>query len=191
LTAKITTCQLCRKYLVCENANYDPVFDEHGFDFPCFIQDYFTPEQLKERANVTWNDNAAVYAHFSKLDIDGEISEYWRPMSYIDARYELDVDLIICALQMGPPPPEWKPLELVSCEKCGEVIPVEFTDSCPNCGNFFKQPQMRCPKCGAIYDDFDGVGVLHCPACGYCIHPATKTIDGKETCCVCGREIME
>lgn len=105
MSEKITTCQLCRKYMDCESAYSDPVFDEHGFDFPCFVQDYFTPEQLKARS-----------------------------------------------------------------------------------GNFCKQPQMKCPKCGAVYDDFDGVGVLHCPACGYCVHPATETVDGKTTCCVCGRE---
>jgi hypothetical protein len=33
-----------------------------------------------------------------------------------------------------------------------------------------QQPTMKCPKCPAEYEDHDGFGVLHCPACGYCKH---------------------
>ena len=44
-------------------------------------------------------------------------------------------------------------------------------------------PAMACPQCGAEYDDFDGVGVLHCEHCGYCKHASIT--DGK--CDYCGQ----
>lgn len=31
-------------------------------------------------------------------------------------------------------------------------------------------PMAKCPQCGTEYDDYDGVGVSYCPACGYCKH---------------------
>lgn len=37
-----------------------------------------------------------------------------------------------------------------------------------------EQPTMDCPKCGATYDDFDGVGVVYCEACGFCQHLARR-----------------
>jgi rubrerythrin len=43
-------------------------------------------------------------------------------------------------------------------------------------------PAMNCPKCRAEYEDHDGFGVLHCPACGYCKHPSRD--DG--VCGLCG-----
>lgn len=33
-------------------------------------------------------------------------------------------------------------------------------------------PKMGCPNCIAVYDDFDGFGVLFCGVCGYCTHPS-------------------
>ena len=32
------------------------------------------------------------------------------------------------------------------------------------------QPKMECPICEAEYDDFDGIGVVYCPKCGFCRH---------------------
>jgi len=39
-----------------------------------------------------------------------------------------------------------------------------------------------CPQCGVEQEDFDGFGMLYCPACGYCKH-ASRT-EGK--CDSCG-----
>ena len=46
-----------------------------------------------------------------------------------------------------------------------------------------RQPQMECPKCPAVYDDFDGLGVQHCERCGWCNH--STVTDG--ICGFCGR----
>jgi hypothetical protein len=39
-------------------------------------------------------------------------------------------------------------------------------------------PETACPRCGKWWEDFDGFGVLYCPAwaggCGYCKH-ASRT----------------
>jgi len=40
----------------------------------------------------------------------------------------------------------------------------------------------KCPVCSAEQEDFDGFGVVHCPDCGYCIHPNSQ--DG--ICGICG-----
>jgi hypothetical protein len=42
------------------------------------------------------------------------------------------------------------------------------------------QPKMTCPKCGKEYDDFDGVGVVRCEACGYCQHVSMSAQQGRE-----------
>lgn len=47
----------------------------------------------------------------------------------------------------------------------------------------FEQPKMECPRCPAVYDDFDGFGVLHCPACGFCSH---ASVTGG-VCGFCGK----
>ena len=44
-------------------------------------------------------------------------------------------------------------------------------------------PTMACPQCGAEYEDFDGLGVLHCDSCGYCKHASVT--DGQ--CDYCGQ----
>lgn len=31
---------------------------------------------------------------------------------------------------------------------------------------------IACPKCGALQEDHDGVGVLACIKCDYCTHPS-------------------
>ena len=41
---------------------------------------------------------------------------------------------------------------------------------------------IACPQCGAEQEDFDGFGVIHCEACGYCVHPSVT--DG--VCGICG-----
>jgi DNA-directed RNA polymerase subunit RPC12/RpoP len=66
-----------------------------------------------------------------------------------------------------------------------------------NCGHYEKvevlwnkqMPQMACPKCGKLYDDFDGLAFSHCPTCGYCSHPAIDKQGDKSICGVCGREV--
>jgi hypothetical protein len=50
-------------------------------------------------------------------------------------------------------------------------------------------PKMKCPKCGAEYDDFDGLPLVFCTVCGYCSHPASTRKHGRELCETCGREI--
>ncbi len=45
-------------------------------------------------------------------------------------------------------------------------------------------PQATCPQCGAMVDDHDGFGVLHCHRCGYCAHP--EYLD--ELCTICGEQ---
>jgi Zn finger protein HypA/HybF involved in hydrogenase expression len=54
-----------------------------------------------------------------------------------------------------------------------------------------EMPKMACPKCGKLYDDFDGLSFSYCPACGYCSHPNSEVIDGREICGICGREIKK
>jgi hypothetical protein len=49
------------------------------------------------------------------------------------------------------------------------------------------QPTMSCPRCGAVYDDFDGIGVVFCSACRFCRH-LSRDGDGKGgwVCGACG-----
>jgi hypothetical protein len=47
-------------------------------------------------------------------------------------------------------------------------------------------PTMTCPKCKAITDDHDGFGVLHCEACGYCIHASIT----EGVCDLCGQAVQ-
>jgi len=47
---------------------------------------------------------------------------------------------------------------------------------------------MQCPKCGNEEEDFDGLGMLCCPKCDYCIHPNN---DGDDICGYCGESIIE
>jgi len=44
---------------------------------------------------------------------------------------------------------------------------------------------IECPKCGEPQEDYDGFGVLYCPACHYCTH---SSITGG-ICDLCGRKI--
>jgi len=50
-------------------------------------------------------------------------------------------------------------------------------------------PKSKCPKCGALVDDYDGFGVLHHEVCGYCVHPNSTREEGKWICGICGEEI--
>lgn len=43
-------------------------------------------------------------------------------------------------------------------------------------------PKAVCPKCGAEQNDFDGFGIVYCPACKFCTHPSR---DG-DVCGICG-----
>jgi len=54
-----------------------------------------------------------------------------------------------------------------------------------------RQPIMTCPQCGTDYEDFDGLGVVCCPACGYCTHAAGEVIDGKMICSYCDQVIED
>jgi hypothetical protein len=74
-----------------------------------------TPEQWKQRTGEPWPDNGAVYA----LTELGKIDMGWMAMSYQLAKkrfhYE-DFDYgcvcaIICAIEAGPPPDDWRPEE--------------------------------------------------------------------------------
>lgn len=41
---------------------------------------------------------------------------------------------------------------------------------------------IACPRCAAEQEDFDGFGVVHCEACGYCTHPSAT----GGVCGICG-----
>jgi hypothetical protein len=183
MNRKITTCQLCRKYTECENAYYDPVFGQFGFDFECFEQDYFTPDEIFTRTGVKWQESWPIY--FLKWHGGEKYADHWvsKPLGQVNNIGGRYAGKVICALQPGPPPE-------TGCPHCGQLYNRLITDFCPRCGACNDQPRAACPQCGATYEDFDGFGVLHCPKCGYCVHPSTETVDGKETCCVCGREII-
>ena len=49
-------------------------------------------------------------------------------------------------------------------------------------------PMMTCPKCEAQQEDHDGLGVLHCAACGYCDHPSAS--GSPLRCDLCGCEFV-
>lgn len=46
---------------------------------------------------------------------------------------------------------------------------------------------VRCPKCGAFEEDFDGLGFLYCDQCGYCVHASIT----NDKCDFCGKEVKE
>ena len=52
-------------------------------------------------------------------------------------------------------------------------------------GKGFEPEISACPRCGREQEDFDGFGVIHCRACGYCKHPSAY--DGK--CDICGEAV--
>jgi flavoprotein len=81
-----------------------------------------------------------------------------------------------------------KPFEVGRCKRRGKeyrvsiiVTPVDKNE----------MPKIACPKCGAQYDDYDGLSFSYCPACGYCSHPNSTVENGKEICGICGREIKK
>lgn len=41
---------------------------------------------------------------------------------------------------------------------------------------------IRCPRCEARHEDYDGLGVLFCEKCGYCTHSSITS----NTCDFCG-----
>lgn len=43
---------------------------------------------------------------------------------------------------------------------------------------------IHCPKCHAVQEDHDGLGVLYCEACGYCTHASAS--GEPMTCDFCG-----
>ncbi|GHV90426.1 hypothetical protein AGMMS50268_09290 [Spirochaetia bacterium] len=48
--------------------------------------------------------------------------------------------------------------------------------------------KLKCPKCGAEYDDDDGLLFTYCSRCGYCTHGSTTRKRHLEVCEICGRE---
>lgn len=46
---------------------------------------------------------------------------------------------------------------------------------------------VNCPRCGAEQEDYDGLGVIHCEACGYCVHPAAT----GDICDICGADVTK
>ena len=53
-------------------------------------------------------------------------------------------------------------------------------------------PTCRCPKCGYIYADYDGLGVMKCNHCDYCKHLAKgMNDDGNWVCDYCGKIFYE
>lgn len=48
-------------------------------------------------------------------------------------------------------------------------------------------PTAICPQCGAVYDDYDGRGVVECDECGYCAHPVIY----RGRCVACGHQLTK
>jgi len=48
-------------------------------------------------------------------------------------------------------------------------------------------PQIQCPNCGELQDDFDEFGVLYCEHCQYCKHPSLY----GDVCDYCGHTISD
>lgn len=53
-------------------------------------------------------------------------------------------------------------------------------------GETLEQPMMDCPRCGAEYEDFDGFGVVFCPACKFCRHLSRDKKPEGWVCGFCG-----
>ncbi len=64
-------------------------------------------------------------------------------------------------------------IELVSLGECKKCIDYDF-----------KPPIMICPICKTEYQDFDGLGIIYCNNCGYCIH-ASSTFDEALNVYIC------
>jgi len=52
-----------------------------------------------------------------------------------------------------------------------------------------EMPEVACPKCGELQQDFDGFGVVFCESCGYCVHPSWSFNESRKrfACEVCGK----
>jgi len=52
------------------------------------------------------------------------------------------------------------------------------------------QPEKICPKCNSVYKDYDGIELLCCEYCGYCIHASEEYDEIKKVwkCNYCDRE---
>jgi hypothetical protein len=60
-------------------------------------------------------------------------------------------------------------------DNCKGFEPDSSTDA-------FPVPIMTCPRCGRESEDFDGLGVLYCESCGYCVHASVT----NGVCDYCG-----
>ena len=49
--------------------------------------------------------------------------------------------------------------------------------------------KLKCPKCGTLHEDGDGLELTFCTACGWCSHRAVTWKHGREICEVCGKEV--
>lgn len=48
-------------------------------------------------------------------------------------------------------------------------------------------PTSKCPRCGIITEDQDGLGFLYCEFCGNCTHPSLT----DDKCDLCGDAAIE
>ena len=80
------------------------------------------------------------------------------------------------------------------CKKCGGSEFVTLSNGlrtrCRACLGGYVDG-IKCPKCGNIEEDFDGLGFMCCDKCGHCIHPNSTLEGDKWICGFCGKEIKE
>lgn len=116
----------------------------------------------------------------------------WRPVRWI---YSIGANWVI-----GNAPPYWLNHHqgFDSCElraakdkehaiECAlgvgyRYLPHSISCPCKNC-TAASDSVMTCPRCGAEHEDFDGLGVLYCGSCDYCVHASAT----GGVCDFCGK----
>jgi hypothetical protein len=68
------------------------------------------PEQYQARTGEAWPEKAAVYALERRHTVLNDVIVGFEVMSYGAAKWK-ELDKIICATEVGPPPDDWMPEE--------------------------------------------------------------------------------
>lgn len=98
-------------------------------------------------------------------------------------------DLAGKIIEMGPPP-DWKPMRCLLCEKMHEVATQEADKGadyvCPRCASIFKDTALlRCAKCNTAI----GRVVPGTLDTGFVISP--RTVLRSDSCAACNPEIVK